>query len=145
MLPPVSEACGGVQLRRSVTLTCTHFQVKITRSEQEHVLIEGSINSCRVSIKVKQADELEEILARKLLRFLMQRADEFKVLRRVPVPGYDISFLITHIHAEEMYKHKLVDFIVAFMEDIDKEVSELKLAVNQRGREVASSFLRGFT
>ena len=121
------------------------WQVKITRSEQEHVLIEGSINSCRVSIKVKQADELEEILARKLLRFLMQRADEFKVLRRVPVPGYDISFLVTHIHAEEMYKHKLVDFIVAFMEDIDKEVSELKLAVNQRGREVASSFLRGFT
>ena len=119
--------------------------MKITRSEQEHVLIEGSINSCRVSIKVKQADELEEILARKLLRFLMQRADEFKVLRRVPVPGYDISFLVTHIHAEEMYKHKLVDFIVAFMEDIDKEVSELKLAVNQRGREVASSFLRGFT
>ena len=119
--------------------------MKITRSEQEHVLIEGSINSCRVSIKVKQADELEEILARKLLRFLMQRADEFKVLRRVPVPGYDISFLITHIHAEEMYKHKLVDFIIAFMEDIDKEVSELKLAVNGRGREVANSFLRGFT
>lgn len=120
-------------------------QVKITRSEQECVLIEGSINSCRVSIKVKQADELEEILARKLLRFLMQRADEFKVLRRVPVPGYDISFLITHVHAEEMYKHKLVDFIIAFMEDIDKEVSDLKLTVNARGREVATSFLKGFT
>lgn len=120
-------------------------QVKITRSEQEHVLIEGSINSCRISIKVKQADELEEILARKLLRFLMQRADEFKVLRRVPVPGFDISFLITHIHAEEMYKHKLVDFIIAFMEDIDREVSDLKLSVNARGREVATSFLKGFT
>ena len=118
--------------------------MKITRNENEHVLIEGSINSCRISIKVKQVDELEEILTRKLLRFLMQRAEEFKVLRRVPVPGYDISFLITHVHVEEMYKHKLVDFIITFMEEIDKEVSELKLAVNTRGRVVATDFLKGF-
>jgi actin related protein 2/3 complex subunit 4 len=121
------------------------LQVRIARNDQEAVLIEGSINSCRVSIKVKQADELEEILARKLLRFLTQRADEFKVLRRVPVQGYDISFLVTHVHAEDMYKHKLVDFIIAFMEDIDKEVSELKLSVNTRGRVVATDFLKGFT
>lgn len=30
--------------------------------------------------------------------------------------GYDISFLITHVHCEDMYKHKLVDFIISFME-----------------------------
>jgi actin related protein 2/3 complex subunit 4 len=119
--------------------------VKIARNENEHVLIEGSINSCRVSISVKQSDELEEILSTALLRFLAQRAEEFKVLRRVPVPGYHISFLITHVHVEEMYKHKLVDFIITFMEEIDKEVSELKLAVNTRGRVVATDFLRGFT
>ncbi len=109
------------------------------------MLIEGSINSCRISIAVKQSDELEAILSTSLLRFLAQRAEEFKVLRRVPVAGYDISFLITHVHVEEMYKHKLVDFIIAFMEEIDKEVSELKLAVNTRGRVVATDFLRGFT
>ena len=119
--------------------------MKISRNENEYVLIEGSINSCRISIKVKQSAELEEILTRKLLRFLAQRAEEFKVLRRVPVPGYDISFLITHVHVEEMYKHKLVDFIITFMEEIDREVSELKLSVNTRGRVVATDFLRGFT
>jgi len=119
-------------------------QVRIARNENEYVLIEGSINSCRVSIKVKQADDLEELLARKLLRFLTQRAEEFRVLRRVPVEGFDISFLITHVHAEELLKARLVDFIVAFMEEIDKELSELKLAVNARGREVATEFLKGF-
>ena len=44
--------------------------------------------------------------------------------------GYDISFLVTNFHTEAMYKHKIVDFIVQFMEDIDKEISSMKLAVN---------------
>lgn len=26
--------------------------------------------------------------------------------------GYDVSFLITNFHTEQLYKHKLVDFIV---------------------------------
>ena len=119
--------------------------MRIARNENEHVLVEASLNSCRISIKVKQADELEEILARKLLRFLMQRAEEFRVLRRVPVPGFDISFLITHVHVEEMLKTKLVDFVLVFMEEIDREVSELKLAVSSRGRVVATDFLKCFS
>ena len=43
--------------------------------------------------------------------------------------GYDISFLITNFHTEEMLKHKLVDFIIQFMEEVDKEISEMKLFV----------------
>ena len=43
--------------------------------------------------------------------------------------GYDISFLITNVHTEEMLKHKLVDFIIQFMEEVDKEISEMKLFV----------------
>ncbi|KAK4482584.1 hypothetical protein RD792_009748 [Penstemon davidsonii] len=93
---------------------------------------------------VKQADELENILTKKFLRFLSMRAEAFQVLRRKPVQGYDISFLITNYHCEEMQKHKLIDFIVQFMEDIDKEISELKLSVNTRGRIVATEFLKQF-
>nr|ADE77564.1 unknown [Picea sitchensis] len=119
--------------------------VLICRNEAEKCLIETSINSLRISIKVKQADELENILAKKFLRFLSMRAEAFQVLRRKPVQGYDISFLITNYHCEEMYKHKLIDFIVQFMEDIDKEISELKLSVNTRGRLVAKEFLKQFT
>jgi actin related protein 2/3 complex subunit 4 len=40
-----------------------------------------------------------------------------------------------------MYKHKLVDFIVHFMEAVDREISEMKLSVNKRARTVAESYL----
>ena len=121
----------------------------IARNENERVLIEPSINSIRISIKIKQADEIEHILVHKFTRFLTQRAESFFILRRKPikviatpppptlpgtlaltgVQGYDISFLITNFHTDEMLKHKLVEFIIQFMEDVDKEISEMKLFV----------------
>jgi len=58
--------------------------------------------------------------------------------------GYSISFLVTNFHTEEMYKHKLVDFIIQFMEDIDKEISEMKMMVNWRARTVSDEFLSAF-
>uniref|UniRef100_A0A4W4EAE8 Actin-related protein 2/3 complex subunit 4 n=3 Tax=Characiphysae TaxID=186628 RepID=A0A4W4EAE8_ELEEL len=116
--------------------------VVISRNDKEKVLIEGSINSVRVSIAVKQADEIEKILCHKFMRFMMMRAENFFILRRKPVEGYDISFLITNFHTEQMYKHKLVDFVIHFMEEIDKEISEMKLAVNARARIVAEEFLK---
>jgi actin related protein 2/3 complex, subunit 4 len=122
----------------------------IARNENERVLIEPSINSVRVSIKIKQADEIENILVHKFTRFLTQRAESFFILRRKPIKvrlcgshmafywltlthlqGYDISFLITNFHTEEMLKHKLVDFIIQFMEEVDKEISEMKLFVSR--------------
>mmetsp|Transcript_33849 Transcript_33849/g.40938 ORF Transcript_33849/g.40938 Transcript_33849/m.40938 type:complete len:171 (+) Transcript_33849:268-780(+) len=119
--------------------------ILICRTEHEKCLIEPSINSVRISVKVKQADELEQILTAKFTSFLQQRAEAFRIMRRKPIEGYDISFLITNTHSEEMYQHKLVDFVCQFMEDIDKEISELKLSVNTRGRQVASEFLQAFT
>uniref|UniRef100_A0AAX7VJ29 Actin-related protein 2/3 complex subunit 4 n=1 Tax=Astatotilapia calliptera TaxID=8154 RepID=A0AAX7VJ29_ASTCA len=116
--------------------------VIISRNDKEKVLIEGSINSVRVSIAVKQADEIEKILCHKFMRFMMMRAENFFILRRKPVEGYDISFLITNFHTEQMYKHKLVDFVIHFMEEIDKEISEMKLSVNARARIVAEEFLK---
>ena len=69
--------------------------------------------------------------------------------------------MITNTHTEEMLKHKLVDFIIQFMEEVDKEISEMKLFVSQgnlsptssqlmmlklnaRARFVAESFLTPF-
>jgi len=132
-----------------------------------------------MSIKIKQADEIEKILCHKFTRFMMVRAENFFVLRRKPIEvrggrprwtrgnedgrgtalnagsvrhtgtafflhcqGYDISFLITNFHIEQMYKHKLVDFIIQFMEDVDKEISEMKLSVNARARIVAEEYLK---
>ena len=78
------------------------------------------------------------------MRFMMLRAENFIVLRRKPIEGYDISFLITNIQTEQMYKNKLVDFILQFMEDIDKEISEMKLSLNARARISAEEFLKNF-
>jgi len=116
----------------------------ISRNSTEQVLIEPSINSVRLSIKIKQADELERVLAHKFTRFLMMRAEAFVILRRVPVKGYDISFLVTNRNVEEMMKHKLVDFVIQFMEDVDRELSEAKLSLNARARIVAESYLSTF-
>jgi len=118
--------------------------VCIARNEKERVLIEGSVNSVRVSIGVKQADEIEKILCHKFMRFMMLRAENFFVLRRKAIKGYDISFLITNIHTEQMYKKKLVDFVIQFMEEIDKEISEMKLSLNARARISAEEFLKNF-
>ncbi|KAI5460403.1 ARP2/3 complex 20 kDa subunit [Mariannaea sp. PMI_226] len=113
----------------------------IARNNEERVLIEPSVNSVRISIRVKQADETEAILMHKFSRFLSQRAESFFVLRRKPIQGYDISFLITNRHTEQLLKHKLVDFVIEFMEEVDKEISEMKLFLNARARFVAETFL----
>uniref|UniRef100_A0A8D3AM51 Actin-related protein 2/3 complex subunit 4 n=1 Tax=Scophthalmus maximus TaxID=52904 RepID=A0A8D3AM51_SCOMX len=63
--------------------------VVISRNDKEKVLIEGSINSVRVSIAVKQADEIEKILCHKFMRFMMMRAENFFILRRKPVEVRD--------------------------------------------------------
>jgi len=118
--------------------------VVVSRNKGEKVFIEGSVNSVRISIKIKQADDVEQILCKRFMRFLTQRAENFVVLRRKPIKDYDISFLITNFHTETMFKHKLVDFVIQFMEDVDKEISEMKLSVNARARITAQEFLKQF-
>ena len=131
-----------VEVRSNKELLLTPLVV--SRNEKEKVLIEGSINSVRVSIAVKQADEIERILCKKFMNFMMQRAEHFFILRRKPVEGYDISFLVTNFQTEQMYKHKLVDFVIHFMEEIDKEISEMKITLNARARICAEEFLKNF-
>ena len=131
-----------VEVKTSKELLLT--PVVVSRNERERVKIEGSVNSLRISIAIKQSDEIEKLLCHKFTRFMMMRAEDFEILRRKPIPGYDISFLITNFHTEQMLKHKLVDFIISFMEEIDKEISEMRLAVNSRARQCAEEFLKSF-
>lgn len=57
--------------------------VSVSRSTNDtSVLIEPSINSTRISVKIKQADQLENLLCHKFANFMMQRADKFEILRR---------------------------------------------------------------
>ena len=116
----------------------------IRRNDKESCLIEPSVNSTRVSIQIRQNDELDSILCDKFCRFLMQRAEEFGILRRKPVEGYDISFLITNFHTEDMWRHKVVDFVIQFMEEVDSELRYLKISVNARSRLVVEEFMKEF-
>ncbi|KAH6570106.1 hypothetical protein BASA50_006016 [Batrachochytrium salamandrivorans] len=141
----VVERHNKPEVEAGVTKEALLTPVVISRNENEKVLVEGSVNSIRVSIKIKQADEIERILCHKFTRFMMMRAESFVILRRKPVQGYDISFLITNVHTEQMLKHKLVDFIVQFMEDVDKEISEMRLSLNARARIVAETYLLQFS
>eukprot|EP00924_Labyrinthula_sp_SR-Ha-C_P015400 augustus_masked-scaffold_71-processed-gene-0.61-mRNA-1 protein AED:0.06 eAED:0.06 QI:0/-1/0/1/-1/1/1/0/170 len=118
--------------------------ILICRTETEKCFIEPSVNSVRVSLKIKQADIIEEILTNMFAKFLTQRAEQFFVLRRKPVAGFDISFLITDKHLEDMWKHKVVDFVVEFMREIDREISDMKIAINNRGRNVTLEFMKAF-
>lgn len=67
----------------------------VSRNQEERVFVEPSINSVRVSIRIKQADEIEHILVHKFTRFLTQRAEAFFILRRKAVPvGYYAEDLV---------------------------------------------------
>ena len=58
------------------------------------------------------------------------------------MPGYDISFLVTNIHVEQMILKKLIDFIITFLQDVDKELSDMKVTLNKRARNCAEEFLK---
>ncbi|CAI7616967.1 unnamed protein product [Penicillium bialowiezense] len=140
----VSNPCNTPQVEARDSPELLLNPLHISRNENEKVFIEPSRNSVRVSIRIKQADEIEHILVHKFTRFLTQRAESFFILRRKPVEGFDISFLITNFHTEKMLTHKLIDFVIEFMEEVDKEISEMKLFLNARARFVAESFLTPF-
>lgn len=139
-----AERHNTPEVERRTTPEALLNPMVISRNENEKVLIEPSINSVRVSIKIKQADEIESILVRQFGRFLTGRAEAFYILRRQPIAGYDISFLVTNRHTETMLKNKLVDFVIEFMEEVDKEISEMKLFVNARARFIAEAYLTPF-
>jgi hypothetical protein len=171
----------------------------ISRTENERCLIEPSINSVRVSIKIKQADEIEIILCRKFTAFLMQRAEQFIIMRRKAVavspsifpsplslallsltwshplrvtisPSSSLMFisrrcgninllisssrslsllsppppLLLSLFLSHLLWAPLTPFLLPlqFMEDIDKEISGMKIAINARARVVASEFMK---
>jgi actin related protein 2/3 complex subunit 4 len=118
--------------------------VVIARDANQQVLIEPSINSTRISIKIKQVDQLEAVLVDRFTRALALRAEEFMILRRKAVDGYSVSFLITHQHIETYKKDELVEFFVMFLKEIDAEIASMKLNVNARASVVANVYLTTF-
>ncbi|KAL7669027.1 hypothetical protein ACOME3_009700 [Neoechinorhynchus agilis] len=116
----------------------------VSRNEREKVLIESSIDSVRISIAIKQADDLERLLCKRFIRFLVQHANDLLILRKKAIKGYDLTFLLLNEHLDIITSESIISFITQFMEDIDREISQLKLTVNSRTRVCAEEFLKQF-
>jgi len=70
--------------------------MQIWRNPQEGVLIEATVNSVRVSVKIDtHGDNLEVMLLDKFRKFLVGRAERFLILRRKPkkVRGVGVCFV----------------------------------------------------
>lgn len=116
---------------------------------KEACLIESTSNSVRVSFLFKQetlhkTDPLEASILFQWMRFLQQQAEDYRILRRKPVEGYSISFLITNCHVEEYTKESIEGMILAFASQMDKECSDIKIQVNAQARYVATEFWKAF-
>eukprot|EP01013_Petalomonas_cantuscygni_P037350 TRINITY_DN68159_c0_g1_i1.p1 TRINITY_DN68159_c0_g1~~TRINITY_DN68159_c0_g1_i1.p1 ORF type:complete len:176 (+),score=32.22 TRINITY_DN68159_c0_g1_i1:163-690(+) len=118
--------------------------IVIAKDKEEKVLIEPSINSVRVSVCWKKSDETDRLLAETYAAFLARRASQFMIMRRKPLEGWDISFLICTEHTETMLAHKLVDWIVEFLKEVNKDMKDMKMTLNSRARAVASVYFSQF-
>ena len=108
--------------------------VIISRNEAEKVEIETSINSVRINIAVKKHQEIDKLIVGIYSNYLMNRANQLNILRKVAKPGYDVSFLITNFTLENYKKEDIIDFIIEFIQDFTKEVTDMKMTVNSQSR-----------
>ena len=108
--------------------------VIISRNEDEKVEIETSINSVRINVAVKKYQEIDKLIVGIYSKYLMNRANQLNILRKVAKPGYDVSFLITNFTLEHYKKEELIDFIIEFIQDFTKEVRDMKMTVNSQSR-----------
>lgn len=109
----------------------------------EACLIEPSINSCRISFRFREGDALDSVLSEGFYRFVMLQAEAFPLLRRSPIEGFHISFLVTDALLLKTDVMSIVQFFVRFVVDAPSFLRSQKLAVSAHSRACASVFLRG--
>ena len=66
------------------------------------------------------------------------------ILRKKPKDGFDISFLITNFHLEYYKKEAITDFLIEFIQDLEKEINDMKMIVNSQSRVATTYFMEQF-
>ncbi|KAL4495455.1 hypothetical protein ABPG73_022500 [Tetrahymena malaccensis] len=116
--------------------------IYLARSDKEKCLVEPSVNSCRISFLLKKNDELDILIASRFSQYFMVRADQFQILRRKAVTGYDVSFLITNEHLEKFQKKELIQYIIDFVGNVEKDLSDIKLNIISQARKSATFYAK---
>ena len=76
-----------------------------------------------------------------LERFMSLRADKFEILRKKPAhEDFDFSFLVSDDHLQRFKKEELINFMLEFIQGIDKEINDMKLAIITQSRLAATYF-----
>jgi actin related protein 2/3 complex subunit 4 len=136
----------------AVVTDASTTEAKATTKKRESCLIESTRNSVRVSFLFKaqanaqakaNADPLEASILFQWMRLLMVQ-ENHPLLRKNPVKGYSVSFLVTNRHLAIHGRETVEDSILDFCASIDKECSDVKLQVNAQARYVTSEFLKAF-
>lgn len=138
--PEIESGTCPELLLPPVTVQCT--------ASGEKCLIEPSINATRVSFMFNWGGEspegLEETMADSFFRFLGVKADQLPLLRRAPVDGYNVSFLITAALLQRYGMMNIVVSLATFAMDTPDYLAKLKLDMEQQNQELAKSVLRIF-
>jgi actin related protein 2/3 complex subunit 4 len=140
----IYEKINRPQVEVQESLELLNNPVVICRNEDEKIEIEPAINSVRINIAIKKHADLEELLVDIYTKYLMNRADKLNILRKKPKDGFDVSFLVTNYHLESYKKEDLIDYIVEFVQDLTKEITEMKLIVNSQSRLVTTYLMEQF-
>lgn len=138
--PEIESGTCPELLLPPVTVQCT--------ASREKCLIEPSINATRVSFLfnwgAQSQGSVEEIMANSFFKFLGVKADQLPLLRRAPVDGYDVSFLITAALLQRYGMMNIVVSLVTFAWDTPQYLEKLKLNMEQQNTDLAQSVLRAF-
>jgi len=137
----IYEKINRPQVEVKESLELLNNPIIISKNEDEKIEIEPSINSVRINIVIKKHADLEDLLMGIYSNYLMNRADKLHILRKKAKEGFDISFLVTNYHLENYKKEEIIDYIVEFVQDLSKEITEMKLIVNSQSRLVSTNLM----
>jgi hypothetical protein len=94
--------------------------------------------------KALGADLLEQAILSKLLTSFHQSAERYLILRRKPIPGYSISFLIVQDHLHRLGRAPIMSNILDFVGQLDQEINMVKISLNAHLRQVAGDLFKPF-
>ena len=137
----IYEKINRPQVEVKESLELLNNPIVLCKNEDEKIEIEPSINSVKINIVIKKHADLEDLLVGIYSNYLMNRADRLNILRKKAKDGYDVSFLVTNYHLENYKKEEIIDYIVEFVQDLSKEITEMKLIVNSQSRLVSTYFM----